>query len=76
MDRNRSDVAVKSTGTCFAVLEAVRSGAGVGISDLAREVGLSKSAVYKHVQTLTSLGFLVRVGNEYHLSFRFLSFAE
>ena len=76
MDRNRNDVAVKSTGTCFAVLEAVRSGAGAGVSELAREVGLSKSAVYKHVRTLTSLGFLVREGNEYHLSSRFLPFAE
>lgn len=75
-DRSRDGVAVKSTATCFAVLEAVRSRAGAGVSELAREVGISKSAAHKHVRTLASLGFLVREGNGYHLSFRFLSFAE
>lgn len=37
-----------------------------------RGVGISKSATYKHVQTLTRLGYLVRRDDEYHLSLRFL----
>lgn len=63
---------IKSTETCFAVVEAVRAGDGVGISQLARETGLSKGAVYKHVRTLLRLGYLVRRGDDYHLSLRFL----
>ena len=44
------------------------------MSELARAVDVSKSAAYKHVRTLSDLGYLVREGDEYHLSFRFLSF--
>ena len=64
---------VKATATSFTVIEAIQSGGSAGISELAREIGLSKSAVYKHVQTLAQLGYLARDGDEYHLSLRFLS---
>lgn len=63
---------VKSTRSCFAIIEAIRASGGAGVSELAREVDLSKSAVYKHVRTLSRLGYLVRQGDEYHASLRFL----
>ncbi|MFC7196872.1 IclR family transcriptional regulator [Halosimplex aquaticum] len=49
---------------------------GAGVSELARAVDLSKSAVYKHVQTLERLGYLVRDGDDYYLSNRFRSLAS
>lgn len=64
---------VKATETSFQLIELLEQKQGAGISDLARDVGLSKSGVYKHVQTLTRLGYLVREGDEYYLSNRFLS---
>ena len=64
---------IKSTATCFAIIEAVQSNGSAGVSELAREVGVSKSGVHKHVQTLSRLGYLVRRGDEYHLSLRFLT---
>ncbi|MFC6864028.1 IclR family transcriptional regulator [Halomicroarcula sp. GCM10025817] len=63
----------KTTETSFRIIEAVRDNRGVGVSELARQVDLSKSAVHKHVQTLTDLGYLVREGHAYYLSNRFLS---
>ncbi|MDS0300760.1 IclR family transcriptional regulator [Halogeometricum sp. S1BR25-6] len=66
---------IKSTATCFAIIEAVRTNGDAGISELARDVGVSKSGVYKHVQTLSRLGYLVRQGDRYHLSLRFLTLA-
>lgn len=65
-------IRIQSTATCFRIIEQIRSDGSAGISELAREVDISKSAVYKHVQTLTRLGYLVREGNEYHLSLQFL----
>lgn len=63
---------VKSTATCFAVLESIERDGSAGVSELARRVGVSKSAVYKHVQTLLDVGYVVREGDDYYLSLRFL----
>lgn len=76
MNADGEELGVKSTGTCFRLLERVRARGGAGVSELARDTGLSKSAVHKHVRTLSTLGFLVREGDRYHLSFRFLAFAR
>ncbi|SDR08716.1 IclR family transcriptional regulator [Halopelagius longus] len=65
-------IRIKSIATCFRIVEQIQADGSAGISELAREVGLSKSAVYKHVQTLCRLGYLVREGDEYHLSLKFL----
>jgi len=64
---------VKTTQTSFRIIEAVRDNRGAGVSELARKVGLSKSAVHKHVQTLIDIGYLVREDDAYYLSNRFLS---
>ena len=63
---------VKAVETNFGIIQALRDNGGAGVSEIAREVGRSKSAVYKHVQTLTRLGYLVQNGDDYYLSLRFL----
>lgn len=40
-------------------------------SELARHLDRSKGGVYKHVQTLTDRGYLVKDGTDYHLGLRF-----
>ncbi|HET7324397.1 MAG TPA: IclR family transcriptional regulator, partial [Halococcus sp.] len=65
---------VKATATSFRILEAIRDRDGAGVTELAREVGLAKSAVYKHTMTLTQLGYLVKEGTTYHLSLTFQGF--
>lgn len=64
---------VKATENSFHIIEAIRDSGGAGLTDLTDQTTLSKSAVYKHVQTLLRLGYLVREDNIYHLSNRFLS---
>jgi DNA-binding IclR family transcriptional regulator len=64
---------VKATETSFRIIELLDRKGGVGLTELADEVEISKSAVYKHVQTLQRLGYLVREGDDYFLSNRFLS---
>lgn len=64
---------VKATETSFRIIELLDRSGGAGVTELADDVGISKSAVYKHVQTLERLGYLVRDGDDYVLSNRFLS---
>lgn len=56
---------VNAAATSFEVLEAVRTLDEPGVSDIARHLDRSKSGVYKHVNTLTSLGYLARTGDSY-----------
>jgi IclR family pca regulon transcriptional regulator len=43
----------------LAVLSAFRTGRSLlGVSELAREVGLTRSTVHRYVATLTALGYL------------------
>lgn len=65
---------VKATKTSFAILEAIRDRDGVGVTELARQLDLSKSAVYKHVTTLTQLGYVVKEDTTYHISLTFQQF--
>jgi DNA-binding IclR family transcriptional regulator len=58
----------KTTVTSFRILEAIRDRNGAGVTELARELDLAKSAVYKHVMTLTHLGYLVKENTTYYLS--------
>ncbi|MFC7141023.1 IclR family transcriptional regulator [Halosimplex aquaticum] len=73
---NNDGPSVKATETSFRIIEALEREGGAGVSELARAVDLSKSAVYKHVQTLERLGYLVRDGDDYYLSNRFRSLAS
>lgn len=61
------DYPVKATYTSVRVLRAVMRADGIGVSELARRLDLSKSAVHKHLRTLSAVGFLTREGDDYHL---------
>lgn len=60
-------VGVKTTRTSFAIVEAVDELDGPGVSELARHLDRSKGGIYKHLQTMTDLGYLRREGDTYHL---------
>ena len=66
----------KTTITSFRILEAIRNRNGAGVTELARALDLAKSAVYKHVMTLTHLGYLVKENTTYHLSLTFQGFGS
>ncbi len=55
----RDDGGIQSIVRAFALLETVaRASNGVGLSDLARSVGLHSSTVFNLVRTMVSLGYL------------------
>lgn len=64
---------VKATEHSFHIIEVIRDTDGADLGEISDQHNLSKSAVYKHVQTLLRLGYLVREDDTYYLSNRFLS---
>ncbi len=58
------------------ILELLRTQNGVTITEVADETGISKTSVYRHLQTLHDKGYVVKRGDVYHLSFQFLEFVS
>lgn len=62
---------VGATGTAFGVVEELADRGGAGVTELASALGLSKSAVHKHLTTLVELGYAEKRAGEYRLGVRF-----
>lgn len=61
----------------IAIIEAMTDrGDGVRITELAGELDISKSTVYKHLNTLREAGYVDKDGVVYHLSPRFVDVGE
>lgn len=64
---------VGSVGTSFELVEALyASEGGRGVTELATEVGISKSAAHKQLRTLVDLGYVEQREGDYRLTLRFL----
>ncbi|MFC6766135.1 IclR family transcriptional regulator [Natrinema soli] len=70
---NSSSRQVKSTGTLFEIVEALQSMNGATLADLADELDFAKSTILSHLTTLESNEYVVRTGDEYELSLKFLN---
>jgi len=62
--------------TVFAILETIEDRNGAHVTEIADELDLAKSTVYRHLSTLFDREYVVKAGNEYHLGFRFLALGE
>lgn len=67
---------VKSARTVFGVIEAVYELDGGGVSEIADHLGMAKSSIHAHLNTLESCEYLVREGDQYHVSLKFLELGE
>jgi DNA-binding IclR family transcriptional regulator len=63
---------IKTTDRVFDIIETVREERGCTLAALSEGISLGKSTIYHHLRTLEELGYLVRDGDEYRLSLRFL----
>jgi DNA-binding IclR family transcriptional regulator len=63
---------VGATATAMGVIGALADRGEAGVSELARELDLSKSAVHKHLTTLERLEYVTSEDGRYRLRFRFL----
>lgn len=72
----QADATIGATATSFAILEQLAEEEGTGVSALADRLGLSKSTVHNHLQTLWQLGYVVRDDDQYRLGLRFLGLGD
>ncbi|MFC7196895.1 IclR family transcriptional regulator [Halosimplex aquaticum] len=62
----------KTTVTSFRIVEALDRRESARLTDLADELGLAKGTVHKHLSALREVNYVVKDGEEYRLSVRFL----
>lgn len=65
-------IRVKATGTSFRIIGALVNLEGAGVTELAEHLNLSKSGVHNHLTTLEALEYVVREGDCFRASLRFL----
>lgn len=74
MTDDRPPGTVKSDLTLLSILRTVRESDGVRLTDIADTLGLAKSTVHGHLETLATDGFITKRDGEYHLGLRFLDY--
>lgn len=67
---------VQATQTSFTIVETIAERGSAGITELANDLGTSKSTIHNHVQTLVERGYLIQDGTEYRLGLRFLTLGD
>lgn len=74
---NENASMVGATKTSFAIVEQLRDNpGGVEITTLATELGVSKSTIYNHLQTLRELGYVRKEDGSYVLGLQFLTLGD
>lgn len=67
---------IESVRRSMEVLELIEDRGGAGVTELANELDWAKSTVHTHLKTLEKNEYLVRDGDRYDLSLRFMNFGE
>lgn len=67
---------VKSVGTAFRIIETLQEKNKATVTELATDLDLSKSAVYKHLRTLENHRYIIKEEGNYRLGLRFLNLGQ
>jgi DNA-binding IclR family transcriptional regulator len=67
---------LKTVETTLSLIDALRELDGARVSEVARHLNLAKSTTHRHLSTLRQCGFVVKDGDVYHISLRFLDLGE
>lgn len=62
---------IQSDENLFDIIELIREKGGAGVTDLASDLGLSKSTVHAHLTTLKRRGYVVNADGTYELGLHF-----
>ena len=63
---------VRTTEKTLTLIEEMMDREPCGVTELAENVGMGKSAVHNHLTTLRKHGYVLKTGDEYHLGLKFL----
>lgn len=67
---------VKTTGRSLDIIETLRAMDGARLTELAAELGLPNSTVHSHLSTLMERDYVIKEGDVYRVSLRFLELGE
>lgn len=67
---------VKATNSTFDIIQHIHAERGARLTDIADGVGLSKSAVHSHLNTLRHRGYVDKTGEIYKLSPKFFHLGQ
>lgn len=71
-DDGRSEKRIQAVGTLFEVVEGLQQLETAGVSELAQHLDRPKSTVHIYLQTLVDEGYVIKEGDRYRTSLRFL----
>lgn len=74
--KDATERTLETTGTSIDVLETIWELEGASLDELRTRMDVAKSTLYYHLNTLQQRGYLVREGNDYYLSMKFLVFGQ
>ncbi|RRJ33799.1 HTH-type transcriptional regulator XacR [Halocatena pleomorpha] len=63
---------VRTTEKTLALIEQLMEGGPCGVTELASDIDMGKSAVHNHLTTLQKHGYVQQIDDEYQLSLKFL----
>lgn len=73
MPNRRDSGLVKSDETLLAIIERLKDLDGAGVTEIATELDMAKSAVHKHLRTMVEHGYVVKQESAYHIGLQFLN---
>lgn len=69
---NGGEKTLSSVRLAFNIIEHLSDHGSCGVTDLSRALEIPKSTVHVHLKTLQAVGYVIKTGNDYRLSHRFL----
>jgi DNA-binding IclR family transcriptional regulator len=76
MNEQNGSRTLQTTATSLAVVETLRELDGARVTELAAAMDLAPSTVHAHLTTLADNEYVVKSGDVYHLSLRFLKLGD
>lgn len=67
---------VQSVVTACRLIEALHGRDSAGVTELSRDLDISKTTVYHHLSTLRERGYVIKTGDAYQLSLELVSIGE
>lgn len=67
---------ITATRTSLRIVEALKRLNGASLTTVANDLGMAKSTVHNHLQTLEDEGYITNDGEVYHIGLRFLELGE
>lgn len=73
---DRTNIPVESVEKLLSIIEFLEQAGEAGVTEIADEIGISKSTVHNHLATLQKNGYVVNENGRYQLGLRFLHIGE